>query len=166
MTRIPMNIVFFVMIIGALVFILGTTIYLPPRVGITFGGSGLAHNFMNSNDYRIYLLVYTIGLPSFIVAMIGWLPKQFPDKINIPDRDYWLAPQNREDTLLFLSEHAYRLGCLMIFFMLGIQWLVIKANQQDPPKLDNVTFIGFLIGFFISMVLWIISLFFRFRRNE
>ncbi len=34
------------------------------------------------------------------------LPRAFPGAINIPDRDYWLAPERREDTLGLPDRHG------------------------------------------------------------
>lgn len=165
MIRIPIRIIFLAMIIAAAIFSLEVIVSLPGRVAITFNSRGLAVNFMSRNDYYIYILICTIGFPLFIVGVIGWLPKLFPNKINIPNRDYWLEPQNREQTILFLTQHAYRLGCIFTVFMVGIQWLVVLANRQNPPQLDNIKFTVLLIGFPISIFIWIIVILFRFRRK-
>ncbi|MEW6731035.1 MAG: hypothetical protein AB1489_06840 [Acidobacteriota bacterium] len=159
-------ILFLTLLIVTAIFVLVTTASLPDPVATSFGGNGLAHAYMSRSAYRVYLLLFTIGLPLIVVAMIGWLPHFLPNRINIPNRDYWLAPEHREQTLTFLSEHALRLGCLILVFMVGIQWLVIRANTLTPPQLANRPFIILLVGLFISIVGWILAIFRRFSRTR
>jgi hypothetical protein len=33
--------------------------------------------------------------------------------VNLPNRDFWLAPTQREASLAFLAAHGAALGCLM-----------------------------------------------------
>jgi hypothetical protein len=164
MNRNPLAIIFAGLLIAAAIFAAVTTNSLPDPIAITFSAGGLAHNYMSHSAYRIYLLLCTIVMPLVIVLAIDWLPRLSPNRINIPHRDYWLAPQHRAQTLFFLRQHALRFGCLFVIFMVGIQWLVIQANTLNPPRLANGPFIILLVGFLISIGIWILVIFRRFRR--
>ena len=47
-----------------------------------------------------------------MVLSMAVLPRMMTSAINIPNRDYWLAPARREATLRYIEAHAYWLGSL------------------------------------------------------
>ena len=73
------------------------------------------------------------------------LPRVSDKAINLPNRDYWLAPPQREATFRFLTAHACWLGSLMVVFIVGIHLLLIAANATQPPRLPTQPFITLLV---------------------
>jgi hypothetical protein len=118
---------------------------------------------MTRDGYRNFMLLFGVGIPLLMVALIAWLPRQLPKHINIPNRDYWLSPERREATYAALSASALWLGCLLTLFITGIHWLLIRANAFNPPRLESTPFLVVLAAFVIALVSWIVRLRRRFR---
>jgi len=60
---------------------------------------------MTQTGYAIFMVVFGIGLPLLILGLKRLISGWFPTRINIPNKQYWLAPERREETLLFLRWH-------------------------------------------------------------
>ena len=107
------------LVVFAAVFIVYTTRYLSEPVAVHFGTGNQADGWMSRNGYLIFMLSFMIGMTAFITFVVGTLPAKFPQWTNVPNRDYWLAPKRRDESLRYLSAHGKRLGYLIVMMMLG-----------------------------------------------
>ncbi|MBS0396589.1 MAG: hypothetical protein JSR54_18360 [Proteobacteria bacterium] len=152
-------------VIGCITGIVLTADRLPLRVACHFGPGGLANGFMARAAY----LQYTIGLllivPLLVASGILIAVRFFPQGLKVPDRDYWLAPQRREETAQYLLVHTTWLAALLAVLVFAIHLLVVEANRSVPARLDTGHFVGALAGFFIALVVWVGALRRRFRRE-
>jgi hypothetical protein len=160
----PLAFLFVMLLIAVCAGVAGTSGALPERVASHFNAAGLANGYMTRNAYRIFMLAFGFGVPLLVVALVGWLPRLAPNLINIPNRDYWLAPERRVATLAALDGCALWLGCLLTALAGGVHWLVIRANAVEPPRLENGLFVTLLGAFVAGLVCWIIVLLRRFRK--
>jgi hypothetical protein len=156
--------VFVALLISAAVFVAVSSGYLPERVASHFGGDGYADGYMTRDGYRQFMLFFVVVFPLVLTGLIGWLPRRFPRAINIPNRDYWLAPSRREESLAFLARHALWFGCMLVVFLAGVHWLVVRANTVNPPRLANGPFLAMLVVFLAFMGVWTVALLRRFRK--
>jgi hypothetical protein len=150
-------------VVGA--FITATTGQLPARVASHFGAGDLPNGWMSRDGYLVFMLGFGLLLPTIVVAAIGWLPRIAPRGINIPHRDYWLAPSRRDATLAALAVHACWLGCLLVLFIAGIHYAILEANASVPARLPADLFWMLMIVFLAALALWIGALFLRFRNG-
>lgn len=70
-------------------------------------------------------------------GFVGWLGRGAPQLINLPHRDYWLAPERRNATLARLGEHLSALGLLVLALLDGLyvqHVLQAQAQWPQPPK--------------------------------
>ncbi len=146
-------------------FVVATTPALPPHVATHFGAAGLADGWMTRDGYRLFMLAFIVALPLWIVAALGFAPRLWPRRVNIPNRDYWLAEERREETLGFLLGHACRLGMLIEAFIAAMHYLLLAANAASPPRLSTPLFVAMLLGFLGGLGLWIAALYRRLRVN-
>jgi len=135
---------------------------LPPQVASHFDAAGVARGFMARSDYLLFMLAMTIGVPLLIAATTALLPRLVPvDKLRLPNRDYWLAPERRDATLAGLTTSGLGMASIVAAFLIAVHVMVIVANRQLPPRLDSTT-LWFLVGaLVVSSVLW---QFLRWRR--
>ncbi len=84
----------------------------------------------------------------------------------MPNRDYWLAAERCEESLRYLNAHGKRLACLIVMMMLGMHYVILKANHMQPPTLPLATFSPILVGFAVALVWWIIRLYRRFPKAK
>ena len=85
---------------------------LPPRVASHFNFEGFANGSMPRDDYLLLMLLLTMVVPAVIVALNVVLPRVAPRLVRIPARDYWLAPERRDErtrasTPRALSSHRW-----------------------------------------------------------
>ena len=146
----------------ASVFVIYTTRYLPETVATHFGGDNLANGWMSRNFYLLFTLSFMIGISCLVSFVAGTLPRKFPQWTNVPNRDYWLAAERREESLRYLNAHGKRLGCLIVMMMLGMHYTILIANHMRPPMLPVSTFSSVLFGFVLALIWWIVRLYRRF----
>src|SRR5258708_1087535 len=79
-------------VVCAGVFVWFTSARLPALVASHFAGSGAANGFIPHSVYVYFMLGFVVGLPAGMVVLT-WLAMASPKAhINLPDKDYWLAP--------------------------------------------------------------------------
>ena len=158
--------IFGALLAGAAAFLLATVGALPDRIPTHFRAGGIPDAWMTRGGYTSFMLAFAVGLPLLLVALIGGLPRLFPRHVNLPNRQYWLAPERREASLAFFGRHACWLGCIMVLLAAGVHGLIMRASGATPPRLDQGLFLGMLGGFVVAMGLWIVAIFRRFPRSE
>jgi uncharacterized membrane protein len=148
---------------GAFVWFSGAA--LPDMVASHFGPSGAANGFMPRASYVRFMLVLIVTLPVSLGLLPGLLLGVPGVRINLPNRDYWLAPERRAATIATLRRHLAGFGVLLLLFLTYMDGLTVRANQTFPPALPGDWFIGGLIVFVVTAALWIGFLLWRFRRR-
>lgn len=137
---------------------------LPPVVASHFGPGGGANGFSSKGAYRALMLAMVIAVPG-IIASSGLLVRLLPPRlINLPNKQYWLAPERLEASLESLTTLFIALAAALAVFLGYVHWLVMRANAVQPPRLDEAAFLSGLavIGAFIAA--WLILLYRRFGR--
>lgn len=158
--------VLFLLLLGAGAgFVLATSAELPESVATHFGTAGRPDAHMTRDGYRLYMLLMAVGFPLLLVGAIGWLPRRFPRYTNLPRRDYWMAPERREQALALLARHALWLGCAVVVFVSAMHWLLLRANENTPPQLPVGPFLLLLAGFLGVAALWGIALYRAFQKD-
>ena len=150
----------------AVVFIVYTTRYLPDSVATHFGAGNQANGWMSRAGYLLFMLAFLIGVSVLVSFIVGTLPRKFPHWTNIPNRDYWLSPARQEESLRYFSAHGKRLGCLIVMMMLGMHYVILKANHIQPPALPGPNFSAVLFGFALALLWWIVRLYRRFPKKN
>ncbi|HEV8255583.1 MAG TPA: DUF1648 domain-containing protein [Casimicrobiaceae bacterium] len=150
---------------AAVAFIVLTSRALPERVASHFGPGGHANGWMTREAYLIVVLAAATLLPLVIVALVAALPRAFPRGINLPNRDYWLAPERRDATLGALAGFAWAFACLLTLFVAGMHWTIVDAHASAPPQLAEAAVHLLMAGFVAAVAAWIITLYLRFRRT-
>jgi hypothetical protein len=98
---------------------------------------------------------------AFLPALIG---ARWPQLLNIPNRNYWLAPERRAQTLASVGSRTMLLAAVMIAFMCFTHWLVLEANAAVPMKLAGTPLVIGVGAFSAFVIGWIVALRTRFRR--
>jgi len=145
-------------------FIIATAGDLPVQVASHFGRGDQANAWTPRDTYIAIMVGATTLLPLFLVTLITWLPRVFPRAVNIPNRDYWLAPERRGRSLATLANFGWAFGCLLTLFIVGVHWVVVAANASAPTQLPDRPFQALVAGFLAAMCVWTVALCLRFRR--
>jgi uncharacterized membrane protein len=152
------DIAFFLVLAVAALFVIRSAGTMPDVIATHFGPSGEANGFMSRTFYVRFMLVFVVLLPlalNFLINRVLSLPNT---RINIPHREYWLAPERRGDTVERLQRHMKFFGVLLAAFLSYVHWQVVQANTRSPPALDNLRFSTGLATFMAALVTWIVIL--------
>ena len=92
---------------------------------------------------------------------LGRLP---PRLVSLPNRDYWLGPERRKETLAYLTTSMAWFGFASILFAVVTIQLVIEANLSQAPLNGTMMWV-LLAAFFAFVFLWVARLLLRFARK-
>src|SRR4029450_10378949 len=86
-----------------------------PDVGAThFDARGAPNATMSRGVYRGYMAFLVIVVPLLVAALPIWVSQRWPMLLNIPNREYWLAPERSAETLASLRARTASLAVAMI----------------------------------------------------
>jgi uncharacterized membrane protein len=136
---------------------------LPERVASHFGAAGEPNGWMSSSTYLQFIGIFGTVVPLFIVVIFRLLPVNL---INVPNRDFWFAPERSAQSRDYLFRQPFWFADLMIGFFTGIHLAVVQANGQSPAQLSLPTFLGVVGIFLVGILLWTANLFRRFSRRN
>jgi hypothetical protein len=137
---------------------------LPDRVASHFNGAGQADGWMTRESYLAGMAAVVLGVTAFIVGAFYVTRFLSPSAINLPQRDYWLAPERRQETFSFLFRAGLWLATLNATLMLSLHWLLVAANKVQPPRLSSQVW-WLLAAFLLAISVWSYLLIQRFRRS-
>jgi serine/threonine-protein kinase len=119
---------------------------------------------MGKASYMVLMLALVVALPA-LVACLGLLARVLPTQlINLPNKRYWFAPDQRAASLEALASLGLRFGAGLAVFLCFVHWLVVRANSVQPPRLSEEWLFGGLAIFGAATLLWIFSVYRRFAR--
>ncbi len=154
---------FILVFIANLVLALISLAFLPSSVAIHFGRDGMADNWGPSYISALFF----IGTNTLLFLCLYFTPRlvfKLPAKrINLPNKDYWLRPENKTRTLTVFSSLMREFGIALFLFFFVVELLTIQANLSQPVKLNEKLFLSALVLFVLYAGYWCIKLFRAFR---
>ncbi len=135
----------------------------PDPLAAHFNIQGIPDRFVSKPEFfsfevQTFLVVIALSLVTQVFLMI--LPPQW---INMPHREYWLAPERREATVDRMSSFS---AALFAFVLLTIQAgfeLAVSANLQKPILFSAQMMFAVIIGLLIVELLMLFWLAISFR---
>jgi hypothetical protein len=162
MNRLPYVMLALALTVAAVVEI-ATSSLLPAAVTARYAVDGTPRGATLREVYLAIMLGVTVGLPLLIVASMTWIPRMAPSRLNLPNREYWLAPARLAETYATLRRFACVMGIMVTLFGLAVHLLVVSANLSDGRRLSPA-FVVLLVAFVTALVAWIAAMLWRFRR--
>lgn len=156
---------FLLVIAGIAALIAVTSGFLPATVASHFDTAGRTNAFMSRAAYACVMLALALVIPLAAGVLPELLMRRPGARINLPNRDYWLAPGRRDATIQGLSCRMRIFGVLASAFLGYVHCLVVLANRSTPPDLSLPPLIAGLGVFGALISLWCVSLFRHFRRT-
>lgn len=131
------------LVIGTVLAVLRTSWWLgrlPDPLATHFAGDGLANGWMSHQGFVAFTWVmWGVLVASFWT--LGPVLRRVPaSRVSLPNREYWLAPERREATIVRLQAWMERFGLATMALMAAVLELALRANLTDPPRLDNGPF--------------------------
>ncbi len=150
--------------IGLASFVCFTAAQLPDRVATHFGLGGVPNGWMTRGEHVQFTLLMGLVIPVFVVGLFAFL-RRFHGLLNIPHKDYWLAPERRQETMDFILRQGFRFAAMFIIFIAVIHWSILMANRHNPATLPGVHAAWIGGGFLAAAAVWVLAFFVRFLRK-
>jgi uncharacterized membrane protein len=137
---------------------------LPLKVASHFDFHGLPDGWMTrSADAEIMTAVALIvpGLVIGTMANAGRIPISF---INVPHRDYWLAPDRRATAIEVLRRFGLWFATLNVLSLTGLNALTVDANLHAPCHLNLQLLLTGAILYLVLTTIWLLRLLHHFSK--
>ncbi len=129
---------------------------LPERMASHFDSSGEPDGWSSKTEF-ITVYLGTAGFTAALFLGSGLLMKKLPDKaMNLPRKDYWLAPGRRKHTLMDISTRLTWLASLTVLLLIDTfhQTIMVNLGQAETLKHPWLS-----LGLYTALVIvWIIAL--------
>ena len=136
---------------------------LPAQIATHFGVRGVADGWSSKTSFAVTHGGLLVFMPALFVGLAWFMPRLPVSLVNLPHRDYWLAPARRARTMETVSRFLLAFGIVTTSFLVGLMHLTLAANLNPPPRLGT-GFAVLLIGqitVLVGMVVWLLV---KFRR--
>ncbi|MBC8039448.1 MAG: protein kinase, partial [Opitutaceae bacterium] len=137
---------------------------LPSTIAVHFNLSGQPDGWAERGVAMLVLLIAGVGLPLFIVALFGmlrWMPAYL---IELPHRDFWLAPQRVALTHARFLRNGLWLAVLVQMFFCTVPPLLLIIHKLEPVHLPPAV-AGVIIAVFLAaLALWGLRFWLQFRK--
>jgi uncharacterized membrane protein len=138
---------------------------LPEVVASHFDAHGVANGWQTKSAFfavfvgvTVLAVVVGFGVPRIIAVV----PAQL---INLPNKDYWLAPEHLAETLEFLNTYFAWFGCgVFLLIFLTFEYAIQSNLHPDhPPTPAHMWYI--LVGFLLLALALTIRILAKFLRR-
>jgi serine/threonine-protein kinase len=108
---------------------------LPPEVASEFGFSGEPKRFMAKGTFLIFNLATLTLLPLFMLGL-GWISTKLPKwMIDLPNKDYWLAPERIKETASGIFDFILWQAVGVVALLTSVLGCAILANLGHPAAM-------------------------------
>ena len=133
---------------------------LPEHVASHFGAGGQPNGWSSRTGFFVFYFII-LAVLAFAMFVLPQLLRYFgATAINIPNREYWLLPEHREQAYAMLANEMAWFGNAILAFLLCVMQLVFEANIRGAA-LDEARFLTLLAIFFGFVIFWLIRLYRR-----
>jgi uncharacterized membrane protein len=137
---------------------------LPEQVAHHFGATGEPDAWGHKTQF---LVVYLVTVGVMVATFLGLglaLPKIPNSAINLPNKDYWLAPERRQQTLDYMLPWFLWLGSLTMLLLLDIFHQSFQVHLGNATKLNHF---WITMGAYLAITTaWCIGIYRRFSKRE
>jgi serine/threonine-protein kinase len=145
-------------VVGSLTGIALTADWLPRQVAAHVALDGHTDQFLARDGYLALVIGSTVVATALVTGLLSSVVLRFPDLVNLPNRDFWLAPERREATGAAVSARAVWLGAIVSLFAFGLHLLVLRANRSSPASLDPSSVSAVIVAFLAAAGAWLSNL--------
>lgn len=129
---------------------------LPERMASHFTTNGTPNGWQPKLSFFL-LSCGVVGMSAFVAFLVPRLIASRPaEKINLPHKEYWLAPPRREDTMRFFRAQMAWFGCGLLFVLLYGTSQAINANLPSVGYFDTRGMWYVVAGFLFFTLVWVI----------
>jgi uncharacterized membrane protein len=160
------RILFFAIVLAAIAQCIHDFPLLPDRMASHFGPSGMPNGWMTKPQF--FMTFAILLLPALLVEF--WvatrISKKHDARINLPNREYWLAPERRAETFGYFDSFFAWYGCVFLFVVVYTMGLAMRANFVSPPLLPTGPVVSVIGGFVLFNIAAVAAMYRRFSMPQ
>jgi uncharacterized membrane protein len=137
---------------------------LPGRLASHFGPGGLPNGWMTKETFFLFYGVVVLLSGAVIVVAPHSIANKPKERIRLPNKEYWLAPEHRPETMAYFRVQFGWYGCALLLTEVFAMELAIEANFHAPPRLATGPIALVIVGFVLFNAVWVIQLMRHFGR--
>jgi serine/threonine-protein kinase len=138
---------------------------LPELVATHFGVNGVPNDYQTHSGYIQFTLIMGALVPAFVLGIFALIRFSDSSLMNIPHKEYWLAPERRRETFDFVQRRSAWLAGLFLAFFAGVHYFILAANGQTPARLPDAFIFWIGGGVVVLAILWIVAFIHHFFRR-
>jgi uncharacterized membrane protein len=121
---------------------------LPDRIALRYTAAGQADEWIGKKSF-LALYLGAAGFIALVAPCLGLGLSRLPDSlINIPNKEYWLAPQRRRQAFDLIAQFLCWLAAATLALVLDLCNQLIQAQLGGTAALDHpVSSITLYLGF-------------------
>jgi serine/threonine-protein kinase len=151
----PSRVVFAALLVLAVALMVSYYPQLPERMASHFDGAGRTNGWSTKAFFFGVQIVILLLVTTCFAILPQRIQKLPPEKINLPNKDYWLAPERRAITMTSVVSAITWFGCAVLVFLIGVTWLVIRVNLGLERGLPTAPMAGLLVGLIACVIVLI-----------
>lgn len=138
---------------------------MPQRMASHFAPDGTPNGWQPRESF--FLLMTFISASSAVVAFFApWrIASRRTARINLPNREYWLAPERREATIRYITATMSWFGCGLLFVLISGTFLALRANLAPDHRFNSEAMLFVISAFLLSLMFLILRFFRHFQRT-
>lgn len=139
---------------------------LPETVASHFDINGNPNGCSSKGPFiGTYIFVMLVMLFSFLAlpALFKYMPFSL---INLPNKDYWLAPERKGETFQIIAEKMLSFGNATTLFLIITFQLAFEANLNTSCHFSSDTMVILFGGYILFAIVWTVTFIARFRKAD
>jgi uncharacterized membrane protein len=108
---------------------------LPETVASHFDASGAPNGWMSKTAFLVimgFVMILSVGSTAGITMLLPHLQ----DSMNISNKEYWLSPGRRDQTIAFIASHMLWIACAVLVLLIVINYFVFRMNIDGAKELQ------------------------------
>ena len=163
-SRLP-KLIFVLLVLYAAVHFSNLYPQLPDVVASHFNARGAANGWQTKQAFfsvfigvSVLAIVVGFGVPRIIAAV----PAQL---INLPNKQYWLAPEHLAEAMAFLNAYFAWFACAIFLIIILTFDYATQSNlhPENPPNPARMWYV--LVGFLLFTLVWVVRMLAKFLRQ-
>lgn len=137
---------------------------LPAKIAVHFGITGRADRWASKGEWLAVGLILFGGMWLMFVGIMSLMRKIPNDIINVPNKEYWLSPENKERFLELFSNSMYGFGWTTQALFLGVGIVVFYGATAN--SINQIAMYSLLLGYCIVTVAFVVNLVKQFQVDK